>query len=204
MSNTTSAKPALSKSAQTRQRILDTATAKLYRVGLSKFRVDELVAELGLTRQTFYRYFKSKSDVIKAIVIERGKTLSHEVFSQLVAMDLPFREFLAEGVILSVEMVKADQNLQRILGDDLQQAISIMISNFKTMEDELYPIVEPFVVTAQEQGLVKPEVTTRDIMRWVFRSFLSEILLSSLEPIEVRRAYLIKMMVPAICVEEAR
>ncbi|NRB37676.1 MAG: TetR/AcrR family transcriptional regulator [Pseudomonadales bacterium] len=192
----------MSKSARTRQRILEAATTQLYQVGLSKFRIDELVAELGLTRQTFYRYFKTKNDIIKAVVIEYGKGMSHTVFEELVSMELSFREFLAEGVILSVEMVRSDESFQQFLGDDLPLAISIMVSNFKTLEDELYPIVEPFVLDAQAQGIVKAHVNTRDIMRWVFRTFLSEILLSSLEPIDERRQYLIKMMVPAILIDE--
>ena len=158
------------------------------------------VAEI--TRQTFYRYFKTKDELIKQVVIEHGKVLSHDVFSELVRMDLPFREFLAEGVIYSVELITKDAKLKKFLGQDLELAITTMIANFKEMEEELYPIVEPFVITAQADGVVKPEVTTKDIMRWVFRTFLSEILLSSLETVEERRQYLIKMMVPAICVEE--
>ncbi|MCY4044227.1 MAG: TetR/AcrR family transcriptional regulator [Cellvibrionales bacterium] len=192
----------MSKAQKTRQKIIDAAQSMLYETGLAKFRIDELVTELGITRQTFYRYFKSKDELIKFIVIERGKKLSHEVFTELVRQELPFRDFLAEGVIYSVEIITHDTNLKKIMGDDLQLAISLMISNFTSMEEELYPIVEPFVLEAKTQKIVKPDVTTRDIMRWVFRTFLSEMLLASLDPVEQRRAYLKKMMVPAICIEK--
>jgi AcrR family transcriptional regulator len=192
----------MSKAQKTRQKIIDTAQNMLYETGLSKFRIDELVGQLGITRQTFYRYFKSKDELIKFIIIEHGKALSHEVFGELVRQELPFRDFLAEGVIYSVEIISSDNKLGKIIGDDLQLAISLMISNFTSMEEELYPIVEPFVLDAQAKKVVKPDVTTQDIMRWVFRSFLSEMLLSSLDPIDKRRAYLKKMMVPAICIEE--
>ncbi len=192
----------MSKSERTKQRILEAATHRLYQVGLSGFRIDDLVDDLGLTRQTFYRYFKTKHDLIKDIIVAHGKALSHVVFTTLVEQGLPFREFLAEGVIVSVERVKNDSNLHQLLGNDLQLAIGIMITHFKTMEDELFPIVEPFVLDAQAQGIVKPDVTTRDIMRWVFRAFLSEMLLADLESAEERRQYLMKMLVPAICVDE--
>lgn len=193
----------MTKAERTRQRILDTAGDMLYETGISGFKVDALVTQLGLTRQTFYRYFPSKQAVISAIVNEYGKVLSLNVFAELVRRELPFRPFLAEGVIVAVEMVKADKRLHKILGDNLQQAIAIMVKNFKAMEDELAPIVEPYVADAKQQGIVKPNVSTRDIMRWVFRTFLSEILLAELEDIEDRRQYLLKMLVPAICIDDA-
>ena len=192
----------MSKSAKTRQKILAAAQAMLLETGLSAFRIEQLVAQLGLTRQTVYRYFNSKDELIKHIIFEHGKTLSEEVFGELVRRGLPFREFLAEGVIVGVNMISNDKSLQKIVGDDLQLAMTAMIANFKEMEDELAPIVEPFVAEAKADGTVKPNVSTRDIMRWVFRSFLSEMLVATLEPVEIRRAYLMKMMVPAICVTQ--
>ena len=191
----------MSKAERTRQRILDTAAQQIFEHGLSRFRIDDLVAELGLTRQTFYRYFKNKNEVMTAVVVNNGRSLVVRVFEELSERGLGFREFLVEGVIHSVDVIKSDDHFYRFLEADLTPAVGIMIENFIVVERELHPLAESYIEQARQQGIVKADLSTHDIMRWVFRAFLSEMLLSGLESVDARRAYLSKMLIPSICNE---
>lgn len=49
-----------------RERLLHAASALFYREGIHAVGVDRVLAEAGVTRATFYRYFPSKEDLVRA------------------------------------------------------------------------------------------------------------------------------------------
>jgi AcrR family transcriptional regulator len=55
----------------TRAKILETIDRLFYRQGIRAVGVDTLVAELGISKKTLYRYFRSKSEMIEAYL--RGR-----------------------------------------------------------------------------------------------------------------------------------
>jgi len=61
----------------TRRLLLDAAMARFVSSGYAATTIDEIASAAGTTRVTFYAYFPSKSEVIKALVaerLERGST----------------------------------------------------------------------------------------------------------------------------------
>jgi AcrR family transcriptional regulator len=55
----------------TRAKILETIDSLFYRQGIRAVGVDTIVAELGISKKTLYRYFRSKSEMIEAYL--RGR-----------------------------------------------------------------------------------------------------------------------------------
>ena len=53
---------------QTRQLIIDTARAHLRRFGESKVTVVDIARALGMSHSNVYRFFKSKSDILDAVI----------------------------------------------------------------------------------------------------------------------------------------
>jgi AcrR family transcriptional regulator len=51
-----------------RNQILDAATKVFVRLGFQHARMDDIVEESGLSKGTLYWYFKSKEDIINAIL----------------------------------------------------------------------------------------------------------------------------------------
>lgn len=54
----------------TRQRIKAMARTKFFTIGYTKVTMDELAAELGLSKKTLYKYFASKNDLLQEVVEE--------------------------------------------------------------------------------------------------------------------------------------
>ncbi|MGH2723366.1 MAG: TetR/AcrR family transcriptional regulator [Actinomycetota bacterium] len=54
--------------ADTRSRILDAALQAVSTFGLSRFTMDDVARAAGMSRQTVYRYFDSKDDLVMAVV----------------------------------------------------------------------------------------------------------------------------------------
>lgn len=61
------------KSAQMRERILDTADRLFYGQGIRAVGVDTVAAEIGISKRTLYNYFPSKDDLIVAYLSRRLK-----------------------------------------------------------------------------------------------------------------------------------
>ena len=57
----------------TRQRILDAATELFYANGLRSVSADRIVAQVGITKVTFYRHFPTKEDLIVAYLERRAE-----------------------------------------------------------------------------------------------------------------------------------
>ncbi|TPW71501.1 TetR/AcrR family transcriptional regulator [Schumannella sp. 10F1B-5-1] len=54
------------RAASTRERILDAATARFYEQGIRATSADRVIDDVGITKVTFYRHFRTKSDLVVA------------------------------------------------------------------------------------------------------------------------------------------
>ncbi|WP_181774125.1 TetR/AcrR family transcriptional regulator [Amycolatopsis pittospori] len=54
---------------EARRRIVEAATACIDRVGLAKTSLSDVAAEVGVTRQTVYRYFPRLADILRAVAL---------------------------------------------------------------------------------------------------------------------------------------
>jgi AcrR family transcriptional regulator len=57
----------------TRERIIEAASALFYAQGLRAVSADKIIADVGITKVTFYRHFPTKDDLIVAYLERRAK-----------------------------------------------------------------------------------------------------------------------------------
>ena len=57
----------------TRERILDAATELFYAQGLRAVSAEKIIAQVGITKVTFYRHFPTKADLIVAYLERRAR-----------------------------------------------------------------------------------------------------------------------------------
>lgn len=57
---------------QTRQRILDAANELFYNHGIRATSADRIIEQVGLTKVTFYRHFRTKSDLVVAYLQQQS------------------------------------------------------------------------------------------------------------------------------------
>jgi len=80
-----------------REAILDAAEACFSREGVVATRVDDIVAEAGLSVGALYRYFPSKEDIIFAVG-ERYRRRDLDAMARLYAHYLPLRDRILQGL----------------------------------------------------------------------------------------------------------
>ncbi|MCP5265532.1 MAG: TetR/AcrR family transcriptional regulator [Burkholderiaceae bacterium] len=61
--------------ARTRERVIDAAAARFRREGFERARIDDLMADAGLTRGGFYAHFQSKGDLLTEVISSRNDLL---------------------------------------------------------------------------------------------------------------------------------
>lgn len=78
-----------------KQRIVGVASQRFRELGISKVTLDEIAAELGMSKKTMYKYFPSKEDLLRTIVHAMMNGLRARVES-IVASDRSFAQKLPE------------------------------------------------------------------------------------------------------------
>jgi len=64
---------------QNKNRILETARDLFNKFGFHKVSVDEIVSQLGMSKKTFYKYFKSKDMLVKTLVEMHITDINHRI-----------------------------------------------------------------------------------------------------------------------------
>lgn len=67
------------KTSQKRQDIIDTALKLFNQYGYVSVGVDKIIAESGVAKMTFYKFFPSKDDLIKETLITRDKMIRQDI-----------------------------------------------------------------------------------------------------------------------------
>lgn len=67
-------RPAMSAS-HTRKRLIETARDRFYRDGFAGVGLDQVLADVGISKTAFYKHFESKVDLMLAVMVEQDQWL---------------------------------------------------------------------------------------------------------------------------------
>ncbi len=67
------------KTEVTRQRIIDAAYESIWRAGFTRTSLDTIAARAGVTKRTLYSYFRSKDDLLAAVLSHYNELAAHRL-----------------------------------------------------------------------------------------------------------------------------
>lgn len=67
----------------TRQRLIETSTTRFYRDGFRNVGLDQILADVGISKTAFYKHFSSKDDLMLAVLDEHDRWF-RELFMQMI------------------------------------------------------------------------------------------------------------------------
>lgn len=110
--------------AEARRRILDAATVCVDRLGAMEASLSDVATELGITRQTVYRYFASTDQLFVAL----AEDAADEFIARIVSHMRPFggpAPAMVEGLAFTIERVPEERYLALLLrsGDAFTRGI---------------------------------------------------------------------------------
>jgi TetR/AcrR family transcriptional repressor of nem operon len=107
------------KGSNTRDRILDVAEAAILEKGFAATSIDELIAQVGITKNGFFYHFKDKSELAKTLLVRyvaREDTLFDDLFRRADELDEdPLHGFLVALKMMSEIMADLPAGIQAAL-----------------------------------------------------------------------------------------
>jgi AcrR family transcriptional regulator len=139
-------------------RIVRQARAHFFSHGYSQGTMDEIAAELGMSKKTLYVHFASKEALMTAVIDDLGREIRDSADALLANRQLNFAEKLrgfAEGMV--ERLTKTNPRLLR----DLQRFAPDLYRRVAEMREKNIPYVfGRFIEEGQLAGMVRADVRT--------------------------------------------
>lgn len=144
-----------------KERIINQAQEKFFSHGFSKVTVDEIAADLGMSKKTIYKFFPSKEEILRAVAQMMMERVEREV-SKIVSSDKRFEQKMTE--------------LLTFIGSFLGRIGRQLSLDMKKYAPELWKEIEAFrhehVLTkiqmmfrqAKHEGVLRSDVNTEVLM----------------------------------------
>jgi AcrR family transcriptional regulator len=139
-----------------KKEIIDTAERLFYTKGYAKTKITDIIEEMGMSKGIFYYYFKSKEEVMDAIIT---RVIDEDVAAvQIVANDntLPVHEKVMR--VLTTHHTKITENNRRFLSQitDVENP-EILLKTIQQGIERLSPILVATVRQGIEEGVFQSE-----------------------------------------------
>ena len=95
---------------EARQRIIAATTSCVERLGSTKTTVSEVAAELGVTRQTVYRYYPSHAELLAAVAQAGLDDFVERMVTHLSTFDTP-ADVAIESIVYAVQAIPEEPNI---------------------------------------------------------------------------------------------
>lgn len=187
-----------------RRRLAEAARACITRSGLAKTTLDDVATEANVSRQTVYRYFADRDELLLAGVLAELEATQtpdpSERMARAARTPADAVASLVEGVVHLLTGIAASPVLSTLLtteGDTVRATIAGASTElFHLYADEL----RPWLALGQEAGLLRADVRPDEIAELVLRLTLS--LLTTDGPVardpDAVRSYLLTFLTPAL------
>lgn len=128
----------------TRERIINETFERLLRYGYAKLIIDDLAADLGISKKTIYKFFPTKKDLIRTVVLGTFMRISGQVTELFQDNQLEYTEKLKKlfetvGILASKigpTFVDLQKNAPDIVAELIELRQKLIITHFRKLIEE--------------------------------------------------------------------
>src|SRR3989304_5911585 len=140
---------------ETRERIMEHARERFLRQGFSKVTMDELSADLGMSKKTFYKFFPSKEELLRTIVFAMMKGVEGEM-ELIENSEKPFAERIADVMVL---LGKNVGRISRAFQLDIQRFAPALWKEVEAFRrDRIIARMGKMILKAREEGIFREDI----------------------------------------------
>jgi AcrR family transcriptional regulator len=143
-------------------RLLEHARNEFLAKGFSKVTLDEIAAELGISKKTLYKIYPSKEELLRASLHSMMRSGGWEL-ERIISSDKPFAEKLA------LSMITMGKYISRIQKDGLidiqRNAPSIWKELEKFRQEHIVSRLVTLIVQARKEKIFRPDVNEQVLIR---------------------------------------
>ena len=156
----------MTSSAATRERILEVAPEVLRRFTLAKFGMEDVARGAGIARQTVYKHFSSRDDLLIAMYV-REMVENQAPKMRAVISRPPSPENLLDVFMTELELARSypwfDDSLEPSIAPRLAEMIFLSESLMRTREQIWFPILERY----ESAGVLRSDLDFVATVRWL-------------------------------------
>ncbi len=146
---------------ESKDRLLELAQLRFFQTGFNKVTMDELSSELGVSKKTFYKFFPSKDDLLRATVHLVMRSMEKRM-EEIVSSNKPFVEKMADVMTL---VGKLTNKMSKAFQSDIQRfAPSLWKEIEKFRREQILNKVEKMIHQAREEGIFRDDVNEKILL----------------------------------------
>ena len=148
----------MSTDTEIRERIVSFARGHFMHEGFSKVTLDQIAAELGMSKKTLYKYFENKEELLRAGIHENLRTIGREV-DGIASSEKPFAEKLARIMML---IGKQMSRLSRTATSDMQKFAPDLWKEIETFRrEQIFTKIGHMISQARDEKVFQPDVNEK-------------------------------------------
>ena len=151
----------------TRQEVARTAIECFARYGVHRTSLIDIAEALGVSRQTLYRLFDNRSELLEFIVTDRVKLIA-ENLRETTEKSCDIEDALIETITKSIKLAREDRLLVEILhhniGSDLQ---TYLFGGAEEVQIAMMNVWGSLIDRARELGRLRDGIGTREAVAWM-------------------------------------
>lgn len=150
-----------------RERILQATLACIERFGVEKTTFDDVTQASGMSRMSVYRVFRTRADLLDALVVERLKSLMHKI-TTVVDSASTFEDAIIYGSIKSIELTKEDEILFSLIENTHNQSVDRLLIDPGTPVEKMIDDVWGNIFSkARKQKILREDQTNSELLTWL-------------------------------------
>jgi AcrR family transcriptional regulator len=151
-----------------RKQLIHTAKDLFFKYGIKRVTVEEICQEAGVSKMTFYKHFKNKTDLVKTMITQITDEVMAE-YRKLMASDLSFEDKVRETIRMKLE--GSDQMSQEFFTDYIPQAEPELKEFVQSkMREVMMSIIKDYT-EAQKRGEIRQDIKIGFIL-WFLNKML--------------------------------
>lgn len=127
----------------THERILDATLATLTRFGITKLTLEDVASAADVSRQTLYRYFGAKDELIRACLLREEERFLEAVIAHTQGDgDLDLRVALERAFSVAIRLAREHPLLDRLLATEPDALLPLLLTGEGPVLSVVQPVIE--------------------------------------------------------------
>ena len=150
-----------------RKTVADAAIGCFQRYGVHRTSMADVAQAVGVSRQTVYRVFPTRPDLLEFIVAQRIADMAELLMAYFSTVD-SLEEALVEGSLLSMRAGRGDALFQEIIAKSGEHSIDqFMFRGSNEIQQLMLSLWGPVLDKARARGQLRPGVTNSMAVEWI-------------------------------------
>ncbi len=159
--------------------------------------MNDIAEEAGVVRQTLYDWVRSRDHLVDLAMAERSRELGEMIKRRPVRDDLAIEDQIVDVVVAMVTLSGSDPEFTLLAQSMPEEHAFEFMAGQSELTEVLEGVLRPYFDRARERGILREELGTRALARWI-QAVLASLRPRRGQPVEVTAAELRYFLIPAL------